>query len=99
MVSASSQTTQTTMTTIRRQNPTGSGGPEVLRLEPLPRATRDNFLFRTESATQSTGGDKMIIEQNATAAAAAVRGRTPSNEWALLLQHPAGSLDAAVEQA
>lgn len=92
------QAAQSSWTTVRRMGPTGSGGPEVLRVEPLPRAaTRDTFVMKAPTP-QGTRGYSMIIEQNATTAAA-VRARASTTEWAVLLQHPAGSLDAAVTQA
>lgn len=93
---APSQSAQSSFATVRRIGPTGSRGSEVLRVEPLPRATRDTFVFKAPAPTQTARGYSMVIEQNA---ATAVRARASSTEWAVLLQHPAGSLNAAVTQA
>ena len=80
--------------TAARQQDSGAAATEVHRV--AEQKAQDSLFLKTAPTT--VGGFSMVIEQNATALARAPL-RSPGSEWALLLQHSAGSLDAAVTLA
>jgi len=86
-------------TTVRREPPVSAGGTVRMRPVPLPEVVA---IAKSPEPTQEKRSFSMVIEQNSTAVASEVATtqlRVSPAGWVLLLQHSAGSLDAAVEQA
>jgi signal transduction histidine kinase len=89
-----------TWAAVRREPPTTSS--ETLRVRPVPLPDVAVAIAKAPEPSQEKRAYSMVIEQNSASVStevATTQLRVTPAGWVLLLQHSAGSLDAAVAQA